>query len=77
MATKLRIKLVKSRIGQAKKNNAIIDALGLRKMNQVVERTDTPEVHGMIHKVKHMLEVEKVEVAEEKPKAKRTKKSEE
>jgi large subunit ribosomal protein L30 len=34
-----------------------IRGLGLRRMHQVVERQDTPETRGMIHKVRHLVEV--------------------
>jgi len=57
----LRIKLVKSPIGNVPRNRATVAALGLRKINQVVEHSDSPMIRGMVHKVKHMLEVEEVE----------------
>lgn len=56
----LRIKLVKSVIGEHKKNRLTVVALGLRKTQQVVEHRDTPSVRGMVHKVKHLLQVEEV-----------------
>jgi len=56
----LRIKLVKSLIGNNPRNRATVAALGLRKMQQVVEHEDTPSIRGMIHHVKHMLVVEEV-----------------
>lgn len=75
----LRIKLVKSIIGQTAQNRKIVASLGLRKMHQTVEHQDTPTIRGMVHKVKHMLIVEAVvPVAAEKPaeKPKRAKKTE-
>ncbi len=57
----LRIKLVKSPIGNTPRNRATIAALGLRKINQVVEHNDSPMVRGMIHHVKHVLEVTEAE----------------
>lgn len=57
----LRIKLVKSAIGNVPRNRATVAALGLRKINQVVEHNDSPMIRGMIHKVKHMIEFEEVE----------------
>lgn len=59
----LRIKLVRSPIGNNARNRATVQALGLRKMHQVVEKEDTPSIRGMIHKVKHMLAVEEVTAA--------------
>lgn len=69
----LRIKMVKSLIGQKKKNRLIIASLGLRKMGQTVEQPDNGSIRGMIHHVKHMLEVE---VVEDAPKAKKAAKAE-
>lgn len=57
----LRIKLVKSPIGNTSRNRATVKALGLRKVNQIVEHNDHPSIRGMIHKVKHLLSVEEVE----------------
>ena len=56
----LRIKLVKSPIGNTPANRATVKALGLRKMHQTVTHQDNPAIRGMIHKVKHMLSVEAV-----------------
>ncbi len=70
----LRIKLVRSMIGQTKSNKLTVTGLGLRKMHQVVEHADSPSVRGMIHKVKHMLHVE--EVADAEPKKAKAKKAE-
>jgi len=56
----LRIKLVKSPIGHNPRNRATIEALGLRKIHQVVEHPDTPAFRGMIRKVHPLLEVEVV-----------------
>ncbi len=75
----LRIKLVKSTIAQTPRNRATVKALGLRKTQSVVVQPDTPSIRGMIHHVKHMLEVTVVEeapVTEAAPKAKKTKKAE-
>ena len=56
---KVKVKLVRSVIGRPKRQKATVQALGLRKMNQVVEHEGTPQILGMIEKVKHLLEVEK------------------
>ena len=53
----LRIKLVKSPIGQNPKNRATTQALGLRKISQTIEKEDTPSVRGMVHAIHHMLQV--------------------
>lgn len=57
MAT-LKIKLVKSTIGSKPNHRKNIEALGLRKIGQVVEKQDNPQMRGMIHKVQHLVQVE-------------------
>ena len=57
MSNKLQIKLVKSIIGRPKKHRDVVAGLGLKKLNQSVEHTDTPEVRGMISKISHLLNV--------------------
>ncbi len=57
---KLRIKWVKSAIGYKKNQKATIAALGLRKLGQVIERDDTPQVRGMVFAVRHLVEIEEV-----------------
>lgn len=56
MAT-IKIKQTKSRIGAPKDQKQTLDALGLTKMNRVVEREDNPAVRGMIRKVSHLVTV--------------------
>ena len=53
----IKIKLKKSPIGKIEKHRATIKALGLRKIGQVVEKEDTPQIRGMIHTVDFMVEV--------------------
>lgn len=57
MAEKIKIKLVRSPICAPEKQKNIVRALGLRKINQVVERPDTPGFRGMVAKVPHLLAV--------------------
>lgn len=59
----LRITLVKSSISEPEKVRKVLSGLGLRKMNRSVIRKDTPEIRGMIFKVKHLVEVSDVEEA--------------
>ena len=54
---RLKVKLVKSTIGFGKKQAAVVQGLGLRFLNDTVEIIDTPAMRGMIHKVRHMVEV--------------------
>ncbi|MCG6186969.1 MULTISPECIES: 50S ribosomal protein L30 [Maribellus] len=57
---KIRITQVKSVIGSTKRQKAIMKALGLKKMNQTVEHDDTPQVMGMVNKMRHLISVEEV-----------------
>jgi large subunit ribosomal protein L30 len=61
MAKKLRIKLVRSPIGYAKRQKRTVNALGLRKVNQVVEKPDNGATRGMIEKVAHLVECEEID----------------
>ena len=54
---KIKIKLVRSPICTPEKHKKIVRALGLRKLNQVVEKPDTPGFRGMAAKVPHLLTV--------------------
>ncbi len=58
---KLRITYKKSAIGYNQKQKATIQALGLRRLHQVVEHEDTPVIRGMVNKVPHLVSVEAVE----------------
>jgi large subunit ribosomal protein L30 len=57
---KLRIKYVKSAIGYNQKQKLTIQALGLRKLHQVVEHADSPVIRGMVNRVSHLVRVEEV-----------------
>lgn len=56
MAT-IKIKQVKSAIKRPAVQKATIQALGFRKLNQVIEKEVTPQIMGMIKKVQHLIEV--------------------
>ncbi len=58
MADTIKIKLVKSPIGAPAKLKKVVKGLGLRKMNQVVERPDDAAFRGMVAKVPHLVRVE-------------------
>ena len=53
----IKIKWVVSFISCTDDMRQTIRGLGLRRLHQVVERQDTPETRGMIHKVRHLVEV--------------------
>jgi large subunit ribosomal protein L30 len=56
MAT-IKIKQVKSAIKRPKRQKQTIEALGLKKLNQVVEKEATPQIMGMIKKVEHLIKI--------------------
>ena len=58
--SKIRIKLVKSGIDRPENQKRTLRALGLTRLHKVVEVEATPQVSGMVHKVKHLLEVEQL-----------------
>ena len=58
MAKTLKITLRRSLIGEKPKTKATVESLGLRRINSSVERPDTPDVRGMVHRARHLLEVE-------------------
>ena len=57
MEGKIKIKLIRSVICTPEKHKVIVRSLGLRKMNQIVERPDTPGFRGMVKKIPHLLAV--------------------
>jgi large subunit ribosomal protein L30 len=58
MSAEFKITLVKSHIGRPAKHRAVLEGMGLTRLNKMVILKDTPEVRGMIRKVSHMLKVE-------------------
>lgn len=57
---KLKITLSKSMIGTKPDHRATVKALGLKKIGNTVEHEDTPQIRGMVDKIKYMLKVEEV-----------------
>lgn len=57
---RLRITLRRSLIGEKPKTRATVRGLGLRRIDSVVERPDTPDVRGMVRRVIHLVDVEEV-----------------
>ncbi|HKY22329.1 MAG TPA: 50S ribosomal protein L30 [Vicinamibacterales bacterium] len=55
---RVKVTLVKSTIGFGRKQAAVVESLGLRRIRHTVELADTPSIRGMIHKVRHLLEVQ-------------------
>ena len=53
----IKIKLVRSPICTPEKHKVIVRALGLKKINRIVVRPDTPAFRGMVKKIPHLLEI--------------------
>ena len=55
---KIKVKQVKSEIGSTRRQKRTLEALGIKKMHNPVELEATPQVLGMVAKVKHLVNVE-------------------
>ena len=55
---KLKIKQVRSVIDRPSRQKRTIEALGLKRIHHTVEHDDTPQIRGMVDKVRHLVEVE-------------------
>ena len=58
MARRVRIRQVRSFSGHQQDQRATVIALGIKRLNHTVEHNDTPQIRGMIFKVRHLVEVE-------------------
>lgn len=58
--TKLKVTQIRSTIGRPEKHKLVIAALGLRHHQATVVHDDTPSIRGMLHKIRHLVEVEEV-----------------
>lgn len=58
MSGTVKIKQIKSKNGSNHAQRETLRSLGLRKINHTVEHKDTPQLRGMIHRVRHLIEVE-------------------
>ncbi len=57
---KIRVKQTRSKIGRLQSQKRTLEALGLRKLNQVVEHEATPSIIGMVNTVKHLVSFEEI-----------------
>ena len=57
---KIRITQTRSRIGSTARQKKTLDALGLRKMQATVEHDASPQIMGMVTKVKHLVKIEEL-----------------
>ncbi len=53
----IRIKYFRSSIGRPERQKKIIRSLGLRKLNQVIERPDNPAMRGVVAKIPHLIQI--------------------
>ena len=53
----LKIEYFRSAAGRPGNQKKVVQGLGFRKLNQVVERPDTPEIRGMVTKVRHLVRI--------------------
>jgi len=56
---KIRIQYVRSKICTPKKHRLVVKGLGFTRLNQIVEREDTPSIRGMVAKIPHLVVIEK------------------
>ena len=62
MAKKLKITQVRSIIGsQKQKHKVVMESLGFTKNYRTLYKDDTPQIRGMIHKVRHLVAVEEID----------------
>ena len=57
---RLKVTYVRSVIGQKPDQERTVQALGFRHLNQTVEHEDSPQLRGMVHKVRHLVKVEEL-----------------
>jgi large subunit ribosomal protein L30 len=73
MTKKLRITQIRSAIGRRFDQKGTLKALGIQKLNATVMKEDTPQIRGMIRKIRHLLVVEEVKEKQETVKGKKSK----
>lgn len=62
MAKKLKLTQVRSLIGsQRKKHRCVMDALGFRRNNETLYKNDSPQIRGMVSKVRHLVTCEEID----------------
>ena len=57
MRKMIHIKWVRSAVGFSRRQKEVIRSLGFRRLNQILERLDTPQVRGLVGKVPHLVEI--------------------
>ncbi len=57
---KIRVTQIKSKIGSSQRQKRTLEALGIKKLNHYVEVEATPQIKGMVNKVKHLVIVQEL-----------------
>jgi len=57
---KIRITQVRSKNGKPERQKKTLEALGIRKLNHSVEHEATPQIMGMVNKIRHLVKVENI-----------------
>jgi len=57
---KIRITQIKSKNGKPERQKRTLEALGIRKLNHFVEHEATPQILGMVEKIRHLVKVENI-----------------
>jgi large subunit ribosomal protein L30 len=57
MEKTIKVKWIRSVIGRPENQRKTIRGLGFKRLNQILTLPDRPEIRGMIHRVKHLLEI--------------------
>jgi large subunit ribosomal protein L30 len=57
---KIRITQIKSRNGKPERQKRTLDALGIHKLNHSVEHEATPQILGMVEKIRHLVKIENI-----------------
>ena len=58
--TKIRITQIKSKNGKPERQKRTLEALGIHKLNHSVEHEATPQIIGMVEKIRHLIKVESI-----------------
>ncbi len=58
--SKIRITQIKSKIGSTQRQKRTLEALGIKKLHNPVEHEATPQILGMVAKVRHLVKVEEI-----------------
>jgi large subunit ribosomal protein L30 len=61
MARKVKITQIRSALGRQPVQRRTVRALGIRRMHESVIHNDTPQIRGMVRKIRHLLKVEEVD----------------